>query len=82
MLDEKIELRTESGQTVEVVVISKHADRIDVLIGGDVRCSLRPSRNKLAYVGEVRGRELIYERSCAQVQAELDKRNAPRRRLR
>jgi len=45
MADEKIELKTEAGQSLEVQVLSKHADRIEVLLGGDVRCTLRPSRN-------------------------------------
>jgi len=73
MNDEKIKLRTETGQTIEVVVLSKHADRIEVVIGESIRVALTPTRNKLGYAGTVRGREVIYERSCADVQAELDK---------
>jgi hypothetical protein len=79
---EKIELKTETGQAVEAVVLNKHADRIDVVIAQSVRCSLTPTRNQLAYVGTVRGRELIYERSRAQVEAELAKRDQTRRRFR
>ena len=82
MENEKIKLKTETGQTVEVVVLNKHADRIDVVIGESVRCSLTPTRNQLAYVGTVRGRELTYERSRAEVEAELAKRNPNRRRFR
>ena len=79
MESEKIKLKTEAGQTIEAVVLSKHADRIDVVLGESVRCSLTPTRNGLAYVGVVRGRELTYERSRAQVEAELAKRDPHRR---
>lgn len=82
MESETIELKTETGQTVEAVVLSKHADRIDVVIAQSVRCSLTPTRNQLAYVGVVRGRELTYARSRAQVEAELAKRDQNRRRFR
>ena len=79
---EKIKVKTESGQVIEVVVLSKHADRIEVVIGESVRCALSPTRNKLAYAGSVRGRELVYERSQADVQAEIDRRDPRRRRVR
>jgi hypothetical protein len=82
MESEKIKLKTEAGQTIEAVVLSKHADRIEVVIGQSVRCSLTPTRNQLAYVGNVRGREVTYERSQAEVKAELAKRDPNRRRLR
>lgn len=82
METEKIELKTETGQVVEAVVLNKHADRIDVVIAQTVRCSLTPSRNQLAYVGTVRGREVTYDRSRAQVEAELAKRDHNRRRFR
>jgi len=82
MESEKIELKTETGQAIEAVVLSKHADRIDVVIAQSLRCSLTPTRNQLAYVGTVRGRELTYPRSRAQVEAELAKRDQNRRRFR
>jgi hypothetical protein len=82
MESEKIKLKTEAGQVIEVVVLSKHADRIDVVIGESVRCSLTPTRNQLAYVGNVRGREVTYERSRAEVEAEIAKRDPNRRRHR
>jgi hypothetical protein len=82
MESEKIQLKTEAGQTIEAVVLNKHADRIDVVIAESVRCSLTPSRNGLAYVGNIRGREVTYERSRAQVEAELAKRDPNRRRFR
>jgi hypothetical protein len=75
---EKIKLRTESGQTLEVVVLDKRAERIQVVLGEgthSVKCELTPTRNGLAYAGSVMGRELIYERSREQVQADLDRVN-------
>ena len=75
---EKIKLRTENGQTLEVVVLDKRAERIQVVLGEgvhSVKCDLAPSRNGLAYVGSVMGRELIYERSREQVQADIDRLN-------
>lgn len=78
MTDEKIKLRTETGQTIEVVVLNKRADYIEVVIGEGVhnmRCQLTPTRNGLAYVGTVRGREVVYERSREQVQADIDRLN-------
>jgi hypothetical protein len=82
MESEKIALKTEAGQTIEAVVLSKHADKIEVVIGESVRCSLTPTRNQLAYVGNVRGREVTYERSRADVAAEIAKRDPSRRRFR
>jgi len=82
MESEKIQVRAETGQLVEVVVLSKRPDRIDVVIGEAVRCSLTPTRNGLAYSGTVRGRELIYERSRADVEAEIARRDPGRRRFR
>ena len=75
MQTEKIKLRvTETGQVIEVIVFSKRADVIEVVIGEGVhnmKCSLTTTRNGLAYAGSVRGRELVYERGRAQVEAEL-----------
>ena len=79
---EKIQLKTEAGQTIEAVVLRKHADRIDVVIAESVRCSLTPTRNGIAYVGTLRGRELTYARSRKDVEAELAKRDPNRRRFR
>ena len=79
MNDEKITLRvTESGRTMEVVVLNKRVDRIEVVLGEgvhSVRCQLTPTRNALAYVGNAMGREVVYERSRAQVQADIDRVN-------
>ena len=55
MTDEKIRIKvTESGQTLDVVVFSKRADCIEVIIGEGVhnmKCTLTPTRNGLAYAG-------------------------------
>jgi hypothetical protein len=78
MNDEKIKLRTETGQTLDVVVLSKRPERIQVVLGEgvhSVKCDLAPTRNGLAYVGSVMGRELVYERSREQVQADIDRLN-------
>ena len=78
MHDEKIKVRTEHGQTLEVVVFDKRADRITVVLGEgthSMKCDLTPTRNGLAYAGSVMGRELVYERSRGQVQADLDRLN-------
>lgn len=72
---EKIKVRlTNTGQQVEVSVFSKRAEVIEVVIGEgmhSVRCTLTPTRNGLAYAGNAMGREIVYERSRAQVEAEL-----------
>ena len=40
-----------------------------------VRCALTPTRNGLAYAGNAMGREIVYERSREQLQADLDRLN-------
>jgi hypothetical protein len=59
-----------------VVVLSKNANRIEVVLGEgvhNVRCALTPTRNEMAYAGSIMGREIVYERSRAQVQADIDR---------
>ncbi len=76
MVNEKIRIKTETGQIVEVVVLNKNANRIEVVIGEgvhSVRAAMTPTRNELAYAGQIMGREIIYERSRAQVQADIDR---------
>jgi hypothetical protein len=76
MNDEKIRIKAETGQMIDVVVLSKNANRIEVVIGEGVhsmRCALTPTRNEMAYVGKIMGREVVYERSRAQVQADIDR---------
>ena len=74
MNDERIKVKTENGQVLEVVVLSKRPEVIQVVLGEgvhSVKCSLSPTRNGLAYVGSVMGREIVYERSREQVKADL-----------
>jgi hypothetical protein len=74
---ETITLRAlESGQTMDVVVLSKRVDRIHVMLGEgthSVFCELKPTQDARAYVGSAMGREIIYECSRAQVQADIDR---------
>jgi len=68
-------INTESGQSMDVVVLHKRAAQITVVIGKGVhnmQCDLVPTKNGQAYVGSIMGRELIYHRSREQVQADLD----------
>ncbi|MBK8335145.1 MAG: hypothetical protein IPL03_00535 [Sterolibacteriaceae bacterium] len=75
MDDEKIEIRvTSSGQKLQVVVLRKTLDMIEVVIGEgahNVRCSLTPTRNGAAYVGNAMGREIVYEKSREAVKADM-----------
>ena len=79
MNDEKIRVRvTETGQTMDVVVLSKRVDRIEVVLGEgvhSVRCALTPTRTGLAYAGSVMGREIVYERGREQVRSDIDRLN-------
>jgi len=76
MNNDKIKVRvTETGQTMEVVVLSKRADRIEVVLGEgvhSVKCALTPTRTGVAYAGTVMGREIVYERGREQVQGDID----------
>ena len=88
MSDERISVRvTESGQVMDVVIFSKRPDLIEVVIGEgthSIKCELTPTRNGLSYAGNIMGREIIYERSRADVKDEIDRRmeaiKNPRRR--
>ncbi len=79
MVIEKIKVKvTETGQVMEVVVLTKRASAIQVVLGEgvhSVKCELTPTRNGLGYAGSVMGREILYERSREQVQADLDRLN-------
>jgi len=79
MNNEKIKVRvTQTGQTMEVVVFDKRAESIEVVIGEgvhNVKCQLTPTRNGLAYAGTIAGREIVYERSREQVQADMNRLN-------
>ena len=81
---EKIKVRiTSTQQEVEVTVFSKRAEAIEVVIGEgthSVRCTLTPTRNGFAYAGNAMGREIVYERSRAQVESDLKRENDRNRR--
>lgn len=80
MNDEKITVRaTATGQALEVVVLSKRLEAIEIVLGEgvhSVRCLLSPTRNGTAYVGSAMGREIVYERGREQVKADLERANA------
>ena len=75
MNNEKIRVRvTSSGQTLDVVVLHKRLEMIQIVLGEgihSVRCHLTPTRNGSAYVGNVMGREIVYERSREEVETDL-----------
>lgn len=77
MNDEKITVRvTSTGQTLDVVVLNKRAEAIEVVLGEgvhSVRCVLSPTRNGLAYAGNAMGREIVYERGRVEVKADLER---------
>jgi len=77
MYTEKIKVRvTETGQMVEVAVLSKRPERITIVFGEgvhSVKCDLTPTRNERAYAGSVMGREIVYERGRAEVQADIER---------
>lgn len=79
MHSEKIKVRvTETRQEMEVVVLSKRPSSIEVVLGSgvhSVKCELTPTRNGLAYAGTVMGREIVYECSREQVQADIERLN-------
>ncbi len=82
---EMIKVMMENGQSIDVVVFSKRADAIEVVLGegiNNVKCTLTPTRNGLAYAGSVMGRELVYQRSREQVQADIDRLNPSLRKPR
>lgn len=82
MNDEKITVRvTASGNTLDVVVLNKRPDMIEVVLGEgvhSVRCQLTPTRSGAAYAGNAMGREIVYERSRDQVKADVERANNQR----
>ena len=78
MNDERIKVKTETGQILEVVVLTKRPEAIQIVLGEgvhSVKCTLSPTRNALAYAGSVMGREIVYERSRDQVKADIERLN-------
>jgi hypothetical protein len=60
---------------MDVVVFNMRAEMIEIVLGEgvhSVKCELTPTANGMAYAGSARGRELVYERSCEQVQADIE----------
>ena len=83
MSAEKITVRvTATGQTLDVVVVTKRVDRIEIALGDgvhSVRCTLTPTRNGMAYVGNAMGREIVYERARGDVSGDLARANVSAR---
>ena len=77
MITETIKVRvTETGQTMDVVVLDKRPQAIQVVLGSgvhSVKCELTPTRTRSAYAGSVMGREIVYERTPEQVKADIDR---------
>ena len=69
---------TETGQTMDVVVLDKRPQSIQVVLGAgvhSVKCELTPTRTRSAYAGSIMGREIVYERTPEQVKADIDRLN-------
>ena len=69
---------TQTDQALEVVVLSKRPELIEVVLGEgvhSVKCELKPTRTGSAYAGSVMGREIVYERTREQVKADIDRLN-------
>ncbi len=75
MNEQKIEVCvTETGMKMMVTVFSKRMDKIEVVLGEgvhSVKCELLPNAGGNAYVGSAMGREIVYERRCDQVEADV-----------
>ena len=75
MTPEKIKVRvTETGALMDVVVLNKRAERIQVVLGEgvhSVKCELSPTPNRTAFAGKALGREIVYERSREDVKADI-----------
>ncbi len=85
MKTEKIVVRTENGHSMEVVVLSKRAGSIQVVVGEgahSIKCELLPTRSGHVYSGSVMGREIVYERTPEEVQADIDQFNSAYRKSR
>ena len=68
-----------SNQALEVLVLSKRADRIQIMLhegAHSVFCELKPTSDARAYVGTSLGREVVYERSQADVEADIARRDS------
>lgn len=76
MNEQKIPVRvTETDKVMDVAVYSKRPEKIEVMLGEgvhSVKCELTPTPSGAAYVGSAMGREIVYERSRDQVQADVE----------
>lgn len=82
MENEKIKVSMENGKVMDVVVFSKRANLIEVVLGEGVhsiKCELTPTRNGSAFVGSAMGREIIYNRSTAEVKDDIDRTSLDKR---
>src|SRR5678815_538438 len=72
---ETITLRTRgSDQLIDVRVLSKRADRIQIMLQEgphSVFCELKPIADGSGYAGTSLGREIVYERSRKDVEADI-----------
>ena len=62
---------------MNVLVLSKRADRIEIMLHDgthSVFCELKPTPDARAYVGKALGREIVYERSRTEVEADIARR--------
>ena len=86
MSPETIKVRvTETGQTMDLVILDKRPEVIVVVLGTgvhSVKCELKPTRTRTAYAGSVMGREIVYERTPEQVKADIDRVNPKLREYR
>ena len=77
---ETISLRTQdAGLTIDALVLSKRADRIHLMLhegAHSVFCELKPTPDGHAYVGTSLGRDVVYERSREQVEADVAERGS------
>jgi len=77
---------TESDSLIEAVVFDKKRDRIQIVLGAGthaLKVTMFPNRLGTAYVANAdRPREMVYERSCDEVQADIDRLNPDLRRFR
>jgi hypothetical protein len=63
---------------MDVVVLSKRAERIEVVLGEgvhSVRCELTPTRNFSSPTREAWGARSFTERTCADVKADIERVN-------
>ncbi|PLY01819.1 MAG: hypothetical protein C0623_05050 [Desulfuromonas sp.] len=74
MAIDKITVQSEAGKGIEVAVIDINPHVITVAIGEgihNVKCKLLPTENGRAYVGNVMGREIVYEKSVEEIKKML-----------